>query len=90
MYPIYALALTLSIALLVTLNIHPMSALDKLRQIMSDPAAFIIMMWTSACVFGQEMLFSLGISPEGDCISQNPAATAYGPTPADSGMVPLS
>ncbi|WP_319544220.1 acyltransferase [uncultured Pseudodesulfovibrio sp.] len=65
LYPIYALALTVSVALLVTLDIHPMSGLDKMRQLMSDPASFIIMMWTSACVFGQEMLFSLGISPDG-------------------------
>lgn len=65
LYPLYALALCISIALLVVWDIHPMVHFDKMRSLLSDPASFLVMAWTSTCVFGQELLFSLAPSPDG-------------------------
>ncbi|QJB56820.1 acyltransferase [Pseudodesulfovibrio sp. zrk46] len=65
LYPMYVLALIVSISLLTTWNIHPMIGMDQIRTLLSDPLSFFLMLWTSACVFGQELLFSLAASPDG-------------------------
>lgn len=65
LYPMYLIGLSISVALLTVGDIHPMTGLDKMQSLLSDPLAFAIMLWTSACVFGQELLFSLGQSPDG-------------------------
>ena len=64
LYPMYALALAASVALLVSLDIHPMTTLDTMKSVMSDPAGFAIMTWTSLCLMGQELLFSLSLTPD--------------------------
>lgn len=69
LYPMYVLALCISIALLVVWDIHPMVSLEEMQAFLADPMAFFVMAWTSTCVFGQELLFSLAPSPEGACMS---------------------
>lgn len=65
LYPIYLFALTLSVALLATWDIHPMTGIDELGFLLADPLSFFAMLWTSACLVGQELLFSLALSPDG-------------------------
>lgn len=65
LYPIYVFALVVSVALVITGDIHPMSARTELQMLLSNPASFLAMVWTSVFVFGQEMLFSLAQSPDG-------------------------
>lgn len=65
LYPIYIFATALSVALLVTWDVHPMTGLSELKKLLADPMAFIAMLWTSAFVFGQELLFCLSPSPDG-------------------------
>lgn len=65
LYPIYLFALIFSVALLVTWDIHPMTNLDKVQTLLSDPISLLVMLWTSACILGQELLFSLAQSPDG-------------------------
>ena len=65
LYPMYVLALAVSVGLLVSLNIHPMTTLARMKAVLSDPAGFLVMAWTTICVVGQELLFSLSISPDG-------------------------
>lgn len=65
LYPMYVFALILAVALLVTKDIHPMTSRAELQMLMSEPLAFIAMIWTSICVLGQELLFSLGQATDG-------------------------
>ncbi|WP_272701190.1 acyltransferase family protein [Desulfovibrio sp. Fe33] len=65
LYPMYVLALTISLGLLAGLDIHSLTNRESLRAILADPAAFAVMAWTSAVTFGQELLFSLARLPEG-------------------------
>lgn len=65
LYPMYVLALAVSLGLLTSLNVHSMTNRAALMDILSDPASFLVMAWTSATTFGQELLFSLARSPEG-------------------------
>ncbi|AMK12571.1 MAG: acyltransferase family protein [Pseudodesulfovibrio sp.] len=65
LYPIYVLALAVSLGLLTSLDVHSMTNRATLKGILSDPAAFLVMAWTSATTFGQELLFSLARAPEG-------------------------
>lgn len=65
LYPMYLLALAVSVGLLASLNIHPMTTLARMKTILSDPAGFVVMAWTSICLVGQELLFSLSLSPDG-------------------------
>lgn len=65
LYPMYVLALVLSLLMLSTFDIHPLTTRSKFLTMLSDPAAFLTMAWTSAFLFGKELLFSLAISPEG-------------------------
>lgn len=65
LYPIYLFALIASVALLMTLGIHPMTGIGELRLLLSDPVSLLVMVWTSTCVLGQELLFCLAPSPEG-------------------------
>lgn len=59
LYPMYVFALTISVALLTSLDVHPMTDSQKMAEILSDPASFLAMTWTSICIVGQELLFSL-------------------------------
>ena len=65
LYPMYVLALVVSLGLLTSLNIHSLTDRETLRAILSDPASFLVMAWTSATTFGQELLFSLARSAGG-------------------------
>lgn len=65
LYPMYVFAVIISTGLLVTWDIHPMTTLDDVRQILADPATFVVMAWTSATVIGQELLFCLDPTPGG-------------------------
>lgn len=65
LYPMYVLAVTISLGLLVGLDIHSLTNRETLRSILADPAAFVVMAWTSAVTFGQEMLFSLARLSDG-------------------------
>lgn len=65
LYPMYVLALCISIALVVTADIHPMSSKEQLQTLLSDPLSLGVMIWTSACTLGQELLFSLSQSADG-------------------------
>jgi peptidoglycan/LPS O-acetylase OafA/YrhL len=65
LYPMYVLAVLISLGLLTSLNVNSLTDRETLRTVMSDPAAFLVMAWTSATTIGQEMLFSLRLAPEG-------------------------
>jgi peptidoglycan/LPS O-acetylase OafA/YrhL len=65
LYPMYVLALIISLGLLTSLDVHSLTNRATLRAIVADPAAFLIMAWTSATTIGQELLFSLARSPGG-------------------------
>ena len=65
LYPMYVLAVVFSLTLLTSLDINSMTDRETLRSIVADPAAFLVMAWTSATTIGQELLFSLARSPEG-------------------------
>ncbi|WP_207260110.1 acyltransferase [Desulfovibrio sp. Huiquan2017] len=65
LYPMYVLALVISLGLLTNLDVHSLTNRETLRAIVADPAAFALMAWTSATTFGQELLFSLARHPEG-------------------------
>ncbi|EGB16281.1 acyltransferase 3 [Pseudodesulfovibrio mercurii] len=65
LYPMYVLALVVSLGLLTSLDVHSLTDRETLRAIMTDPAAFLVMAWTSATTVGQELLFSLARHPEG-------------------------
>ena len=65
LYPMYVLALVISLGLLTSLDINSLTDRATLRQLMSDPASALLMAWTSATTFGQELLFSLAHDPSG-------------------------
>ncbi|MEZ7196822.1 acyltransferase family protein [Pseudodesulfovibrio karagichevae] len=65
LYPMYVLALVISLGLLTSLDVHSLTNRATLRAIVADPAAFLVMAWTSATTFGQELLFSLARTPGG-------------------------
>ncbi|WP_319581870.1 acyltransferase [uncultured Pseudodesulfovibrio sp.] len=65
LYPMYALAVVISLGLLTSLDVSSMTNRASLRAILADPAAFLIMAWTTATTIGQELLFSLTLSPQG-------------------------
>ncbi|MFH1913811.1 MAG: acyltransferase family protein [Pseudomonadota bacterium] len=65
LYPAYALALAVSVGLLMSFDIHPMTSRAELSALLSDPAAFLVMAWTSLGIVGQELLFCLSPAPEG-------------------------
>ncbi|OIQ50821.1 Acyltransferase family protein [Pseudodesulfovibrio hydrargyri] len=65
LYPMYVLALVVSLGLLTSLDVHSLTSRATLLAIVADPAAFLVMAWTSATTIGQELLFSLARSPEG-------------------------
>ncbi len=65
LYPMYVFALLLSVGLLMSADIHPMSTGAKLRAVLADPAGVVVMVWTSVCLFGQELLFCLGPAVDG-------------------------
>ncbi|BDQ35036.1 acyltransferase family protein [Pseudodesulfovibrio portus] len=64
LYPIFAFAMSVSVALLVTLDIHPMATLDNVKSILAHPAGFLSMVSTAILPVGQELLFSFAITPE--------------------------
>jgi peptidoglycan/LPS O-acetylase OafA/YrhL len=65
LYPAYALAVALSVGLMMSLDVHPMSSKAELSMLLSDPVAFLVMAWTSLCILGQELLFCLSPAPDG-------------------------
>lgn len=65
LYPMYAFALGVSIALLMTLDIHPMTTKEEFQATIEDPLTFAVMTWTTACTVGQELLFSLTQATDG-------------------------
>lgn len=65
LYPMYVLALAVSLGLLTSLNVHSLTSRAALLDILSDPASFLVMAWTSATTLGQELLFSLARVPGG-------------------------
>lgn len=65
LYPAYALAVALSIGLIVSFDIHPMTSRAELTMLLSDPVSFLVMAWTSLGILGQELLFCLSPAPDG-------------------------
>jgi peptidoglycan/LPS O-acetylase OafA/YrhL len=65
LYPVYVFALALSVALVVSFDIHPMTSRAELSMLLSDPVSFLAMAWTSLCILGQELLFCLSPTPGG-------------------------
>ncbi|MUM76447.1 acyltransferase family protein [Pseudodesulfovibrio sp. F-1] len=64
-YPPYVLAVAVAVGLLVSFDIHPMTSKAELSRLMSDPAGFLVMTWTTLGILGQELLFCLSHAPEG-------------------------
>jgi len=64
-YPAYVLAVAVSVGLLVSFDIHPMTTRAELSRLLSDPAGFLVMTWTTLGIVGQELLFCLSHVPEG-------------------------
>ena len=65
LYPMYVFAVTVSVALLVSLDVHPMTSRETVASLMEDPVSALALTWSSVCVVGQEMLFSLAPASEG-------------------------
>lgn len=65
LYPMYLFAVGISAALLFILDIHPLVSRSQMLKVLADPLGFVIVMWTSLCVIGQEWLFSLGLTDNG-------------------------
>lgn len=65
LYPMYVFAVIISVGLLVVADIHPLTSQDKVNSILSNPAGFLAMAWTSLCIIGQEFLFSIGQAADG-------------------------
>jgi peptidoglycan/LPS O-acetylase OafA/YrhL len=65
LYPVYVFALALSVGLLMSFDIHPMTSRAEVTMLMADPVSFLIMVWTSLGIVGQELLFCLSPSPDG-------------------------
>lgn len=65
LYPLYVFALIVSVALLAGADIHPLTNHDKMQKLLTNPAGFLIMAWTSVCLIGQEWLFSIGQAVDG-------------------------
>ncbi len=66
LYPMFIFAIGVSALLLFTLDAHPLITRSNMMEVLSNPAGFLIVLWTSFCVVGQELLFSLGISNAGN------------------------
>ena len=64
LYPVFAFAMTVSVALLITWDIHPMTSLDNLKSVLAHPAGFLALVSTSILPVGQELLFSFAVTPE--------------------------
>ncbi|CCH50225.1 acyltransferase family protein [Pseudodesulfovibrio piezophilus] len=65
LYPMYLFTLTLSVALIVSLDVHPMNCAQELKKFLTDPAGFLLVSFTSLFIVGQELLFSLVRLPDG-------------------------
>ncbi|WP_320176174.1 acyltransferase [Maridesulfovibrio sp.] len=65
LYPMYLFAVVVSAAILFLLDAHPLISRAQMMEIISNPWGVIILLWTSVCVVGQELLFSLGTSGGG-------------------------
>lgn len=64
LYPVFAFATAISVALLVTMDIHPMTTFDRLKEVLADPMGFLCLVSTSILPVGQEYLFSLALIPD--------------------------
>ncbi|WP_197528792.1 acyltransferase family protein [Maridesulfovibrio salexigens] len=60
LYPMFLFAVGVSAAILFFLDAHPLISRAQVVEILSNPSGFFIVLWTSVCVVGQELLFSLG------------------------------
>lgn len=65
LYPIYIFAVAVSALLLFTLDIHPLVSRKQMLSVLADPAGFFLVIWTTFCTLGQELLFSLDFSNSG-------------------------
>ena len=65
LYPMFLFAVGVSAAILFFLDAHPLISRAQMMEDLSHPWGFIVVLWTSVCVVGQELLFSLGISEGG-------------------------
>lgn len=65
LYPMYVFAVTVSMTLLISLDVHPMTSRETVASLMADPASALALIWSSACVVGQELLFSLAPAADG-------------------------
>ncbi|MBU4191691.1 MAG: acyltransferase [Pseudodesulfovibrio sp.] len=65
LYPAYVLAVALSVGLVMSLDVHPMSSRAEMAMLLSDPVTFLVMAWTSLGILGQELLFCLSPAPNG-------------------------
>ncbi len=65
LYPMYVFALSISIALVATLDIHPFTSSAELQMFLSNPWALLLTLWTSATLIGQELFFCLSQAADG-------------------------
>lgn len=65
LYPVYFFAVCVSAFLLLGFDIHPLVSKELMIKLISDPAGFCLVVWSSLCTVGQELLFSLDISNSG-------------------------
>lgn len=65
LYPLYVFAVVVSVALLAGADIHPLTTQDKMQRLLSNPVGFLTMVWTTVCLVGQEILFSIGQAVDG-------------------------
>ncbi|WP_415716245.1 acyltransferase family protein [Maridesulfovibrio sp.] len=78
LYPMFLFAVAVSAALLFILDAHPLIDRFYMLEVLRNPWGAIIVLWTSLCVVGQELLFSLRVAQGGglEFISGN-AASLY-------------
>jgi len=65
LYPQYLFALLLSLVLLVTLDIHPYTNMERFRAFLSNPGALLLSLWSWLTLTGQELFFCLGRAADG-------------------------
>lgn len=65
LYPMFLFAVGISAAIMFILDAHPLINRAQMIEFLDNPWGAFIVLWTSLCVVGQELLFSLGISEGG-------------------------
>lgn len=65
LYPMFLFAVTVSAFFLFFFDAHPLISRPQMLEFLGNPWGFAVVLWTSLCVVGQELLFSVGLTEGG-------------------------